>query len=72
MNVSVSPKQIPIYVAQNEKKEEMDDIVTARKKTPCCSSHNSPKRKPLKTVSANFQYPYRILEKRKKRSLEVK
>ena len=58
-NVSVSPKQIPIYVAQNEKSEVTDHMIMARKrKTPCCTSHRSPKWSPVKPVSENFQNPH--------------
>ena len=37
LSVSVPPKQIPIYVARNEKSEVTDHVIIARKrKTPCC------------------------------------
>ena len=43
LNVSLPPKQIPIYVARNEKGEVTDHLIMARKKkTPCCASHKSP------------------------------
>ena len=65
LNVSVPPKQIPIYVAQNEKGEVTDHMIMARKrKTPCCASHRSPKRRPVKPVSENFHYTYTFFEKR--------
>ena len=58
MNISVLPKQIPIYVARNEKRDVTDHILMARKwKIHSCSSHESLKRKPIKPVCGNFQYP---------------
>ena len=58
MNVSVSPKQISIQVVRNEK-DVTDYIIMAReKKIRCCSSHKSPKRKPISLVSENLHYPY--------------
>ena len=49
MNVSVPPNQNPIYVAPTEKGELTDQIIMARKrKIPCCPSHTSPNRKPVK------------------------
>ena len=57
MNVSVPLKQIPNYVARNERREVTDCIkMTTKKKIACCSSHKSPKRKPTRPVSRNFQY----------------
>ena len=74
MNVAVPPKEIPIYVARNKKGEVADYIIMARKrKIPCCSSHNSPKGTPMRTVSGNFQYPYTFSQKsNQKKSLEGK
>ena len=45
-----------------ETKKKMTDhmIMARKKKTLCCASHRSPKRRPLKLVSENFQYPYTI------------
>ena len=65
LNVSVPPKQIPMYMTRNEKGEVTDHMIVARKrKTPCCASHPSPWRKPINLVSENFQYPYTFFEKR--------
>ena len=58
MNVSVPPKLIAIYVARNEKTEVTDHIIMARKRQiPYCSSQKSLKRKPVRAISGNFQYP---------------
>ena len=72
MKVPIPPKQIPIHVARNEKGEVTDHVIMAKKrKFPCSSSHKSPKRKPIRPVSGNFQYLYTFLEKRNhKKSLE--
>ena len=74
LNVSEPWKQKPIYVARNKKGEVTDHIIMARKrKTPCCASRKSPKRRPVKPVSENFQYPCTFSEKRnQKKSLEGK
>ena len=74
MNVSVPPKQIPIYIARNETGEVTDHIVMTKKwKLFWGSFHKPPKRKPIKLVSGNFQYPYTILERRsQKKSLQMK
>ena len=43
----------------NLKREVTHHLVMARKKKiPCCTSHKSPKRTPVKPVSGNLQYPY--------------
>ena len=67
-------KQMPIYVARIEKGEVMDHIVMDReRKITCCSSHKSPKRKPTRPGSGNFQYPYTFLERRnQKKSMDSK
>ena len=66
LNVSVPSKQIPIYVARNEKGEVTDLILMAKKrKTPCCATHKSPKRAPVKPVGENFQHPYTFQEPEK-------
>ena len=70
LNVSVPPKQTPIYVARNGKREVTDLMIMARKrKTPCCTSNRSPKSRPVKPVSENFQYPYTFPEKRNQKKL---
>ena len=57
LNVSVPRKQIPIYVARNEKRKVTDHIVMSRKrKVPFCLSHNSSKRRQVKPVSGGFQH----------------
>ena len=62
MNVAVPTKQITIYVARNEEGEVTDHSVMAwKRKILCCSYHNSPKGKPMRPVSGNFQYPYTFL-----------
>ena len=72
LNISVPPKQIPIYVARNEK-EVTDHIIMARKrKTLCCRSHKSPKRRPVKPVSGNFNIDVHFLKSNQKKSLEGK
>ena len=44
-----------------------------KREIPCCSSHKSPKRKPTKPVSGNFQNTYTFLERRnQKKSFEGK
>ena len=68
MNVSVPQKQIPIYVAQNENGEVTDHIIMAmagKRKMPCCSSHKSPKRKPMTLVCGNLQYPNTFFKEEK-------
>ena len=52
----------------------MDHMIMARKrKTPCCASHQSSKRRPVKPVSKNFPYPYTFFAKRNQtESLEPK
>ena len=66
LSILVPPKYIPIYVARNKKSEATDHIIMAKNtKTPCCASHRLPKRRPVKPVSENFQYPYTFFEKRK-------
>ena len=63
VSFSVPQKQIPIYVARNEKGEVADHIIMARKrKTPFCASHPSQKRRPVKSVSENFYHPYTFFE----------
>ena len=63
LNISVPLKQIPIYTARNKKREVTDHMIMAKKgKTPCCASHRSPERKPVKPVSRKFQYPYTYTE----------
>ena len=42
VSISVPPKQIPFYVARNEKGKVTDYIVMDKKKLPCCLSHRSP------------------------------
>ena len=63
MNVSLPPKQIPNNVARNEKREITDHMKMTWKKVPCSSSHKSPERKPIRPVSGNFQYLFKILER---------
>ena len=64
LNVSVLMKQIPIYVARNEKGEVKNHMVMAReRRAPCFSSNKSLKRKPVKPVSENVQYLCTFLEK---------
>ena len=72
LHVSVSPKQIPIFETQNEKIEVMNHIyiLMARKiKIPFFKSLESTKKRPIKPVSENFQYPYTFFEKRKQKKL---
>ena len=65
LNFSVPGRQIPIYVAQNEKREVTDHIIMASKsKTLCYTSHKSPKRRSVKAVSVSIQWPYTLFEKR--------
>ena len=64
LNVSVPLKQFLICVARTEKVEVTNHIVMARKrKIPCCSSHETPKRRLVKPLSRNFQYLNILLEK---------
>ena len=64
LNVSVPPKQIPINVARNEKREVTDHKFKARKrKTLCCTSHKSPNRKRVNLFRGNFHYLYTFFEK---------
>ena len=60
-------------MARIEKGEVMEQIVMARKKQiPYCSSHRSPRKKPVKLVSANFQYSLTFLGQKNQKSLEGK
>ena len=73
MNVSVPPKQIPIYIARTEKGDVTHHIIVARRrKNPCCSFIKSPKIKQIKLDSGNFQNRYTLLERSQIKSLEVK
>ena len=55
LNVSLPPKQIPKNVARNGKGVVSDLMIVARnRKTPCCASQRSPKRRLAKPVSENF------------------
>ena len=64
MKVSVPPKKIPIFLARNEKGEMTDRTIMARRKIRCCTSHKSPKRRPVKPVSGKFSHPYTFFDKR--------
>ena len=55
----------------NLKGEVTHHLVMARKKKiPCCTSHKSPKRTPVKPVGGNLQYPYTFFEKRNSKKLQ--
>ena len=71
LNVSEPLEQIPVYMARNEKWEVTDHIIRASKrKIPCCTSHKSPKRRPVKPVSGNFKYPNTFFSKKSEKLLE--
>ena len=63
LNVSVPTKQISFHDGRNGKGEVIDHVVMAKnRKIPCLTSHKSPKRRPVKPVSGNFQNPYASIE----------
>ena len=63
VNISVTPKQIEIFVARNEKGEVMDHILIARKKRiPWCSGRRLPMKKPVMPVSGRLKHAYAILK----------
>ena len=61
--VSVLPKQIPMYVGRNEKRELSDHIFLAKREVPCCSTNKSLNRRPAKPVSGNVLQSYAFFEK---------
>ena len=68
-NISLPQKQIPVYVSRKEKAEVEDHMIMARKKKiPCCPSHLSPKRWPVKPISGNFQSSYIFNDKKARKN----
>ena len=59
--------------SKRNKRRDVLDNSSHEEKTPCCASHKTPKKRPVKRVSENFQNPFSFSEKRnQKKSLQRK